>query len=91
MNEAMNAARAIVVSDQVGSGPDLVKPGENGSIVPVNDVDRLAAALADALASPERTAALGKRSLEIIEGWSFREDIAGLKRALAGVGLSCES
>ncbi len=91
VNEAMNAGRAIVVSDQVGSGPDLVKRGENGSIVPVNNVDRLAAALADALASPEHTAALGKRSLEIIEGWSFREDIAGLKRALAGVGLSCGS
>ena len=91
VNEAMNAGRAIVVSDQVGAGPDLVKPGENGSIVPVDDVDRLAAALADALASPARTTALGKRSLEIIEGWSFREDIAGLKQALMGVGLSCGS
>ena len=91
VNEAMNAGRAIVVSDQVGSGPDLVKPGENGSIVPVDDVDRLTGALADALASPARTAALGRRSLAIIEGWSFREDIAGLKQALAGVGLSCGS
>jgi glycosyltransferase involved in cell wall biosynthesis len=91
VNEAMNAGRAIVVSDQVGSGPDLVKPGENGSIVPVNDVDRLAVALADTLASPARTAALGRRSLEIIGDWSFREDIAGLKQALAGVGLSCGS
>ena len=91
VNEAMNAARAIVVSDQVGSGPDLVKPGENGSIVPVNDVDRLAAALADALSSPAQTAALGRRSLEIIEGWGFREDIAGLKQALAGIGLPCAS
>lgn len=89
VNEAMNAGRAIVVSDQVGSGPDLVKPGENGAIVPVDDVDRLAAALADALVSPARNAALGKRSLEIIDGWSFREDIAGLRQALAGVGLSC--
>lgn len=91
VNEAMNAGRAIVVSDRVGAGPDLVRPGENGGIVPVDDVDRLAAALADALASPARNAALGRRSLEIIEGWSFREDIAGLKQALIGVGLSCGS
>ncbi|HEY2892118.1 MAG TPA: glycosyltransferase family 4 protein [Dongiaceae bacterium] len=91
VNEAMNAGRAIVVSDQVGSGPDLVRPGENGSIVPVNDVDRLAAALAEALSSPAQTAALGRRSLEIIDGWGFREDIAGLKQALAGIGLPCVS
>ena len=91
VNEAMNAARAIVVSDQVGSGPDLVKPGENGAIVPVNDVDRLTAALSEALASPAHTAALGKRSLEIIDCWSFREDIAGLKHALGSVGLPCGS
>ncbi|HEY2112808.1 MAG TPA: glycosyltransferase family 4 protein, partial [Dongiaceae bacterium] len=45
VNEAMNAGRAIVVSDKVGSGPDLVKPGENGAIVPTGDVDALAGAL----------------------------------------------
>ena len=87
VNEAMNAGRAIVVSDKVGSGPDLVKPGENGAIVPTGDVDALAGALRDVLASPERSAAMGRRSLEIIDRWSFREDVAGLKQALAGIGL----
>jgi glycosyltransferase involved in cell wall biosynthesis len=91
VNEAMNAGRAIVVSDQVGAGPDLVKPGENGAIVPVGDIDRLAAALAASLASPAHTAALGRRSLEIIDRWGFREDIAGLKHALTSVGLPCGS
>ena len=87
VNEAMNAGRAIVVSDRVGSGPDLVRPGENGAIVAAGDADALAAALRDVLASRERTAAMGRRSLEIIEGWSFREDVAGLKQALAGIGF----
>jgi glycosyltransferase involved in cell wall biosynthesis len=86
VNEAMNAGRAIIVSDKVGSGPDLVHPGENGAIVPTGDADALAAALADVLASPARSEALGRRSLEIIERWSFREDVAGLKQALAGIG-----
>jgi hypothetical protein len=31
---------------------------------------------------------LGRRSLEIIDNWGFREDIAGVKQALAGIGLS---
>ena len=87
VNEAMNAGRAIVVSDQVGSGPDLVRQGENGAIFPVGDAAALAKALGDILAAPGRAAAMGRRSLEIIEGWSFREDIAGLKQALAGIGL----
>jgi len=91
VNEAMNAGRAIVVSDRVGSGPDLVKPGENGAIVPVEDANALAAALADALSSPARCAAMGRRSLEIIERWSFREDVAGLKQALAAIGLPCQA
>ena len=87
VNEAMNAGRAIVVSDRVGSGADLVKPGENGAVFPINDVDRLAAALAETLSSPARTAALGRRSLEIIDRWSFREDVAGVRQALAGIGF----
>jgi glycosyltransferase involved in cell wall biosynthesis len=90
VNEAMNAGRAIVVSDKVGSGPDLVRPGENGAIVPTGDADALAAALRDVLASPARTAAMGRRSLEIIERWSYREDVAGLKQALAGIGRPVE-
>jgi len=90
VNEAMNAGRAIVVSDKVGSGPDLVHPGENGAIVPMGDSDALAQAFRDVLASPARSAAMGRRSLEIIEHWSYREDVAGLKQALAGIGLRRE-
>jgi glycosyltransferase involved in cell wall biosynthesis len=90
VNEAMNAGRAVVVSDKVGSGPDLVRPGENGAIVPAGDADALAAAFREVLASPARTAAMGRRSLEIIERWSYREDVAGLKQALAGIGRPVE-
>jgi glycosyltransferase involved in cell wall biosynthesis len=87
VNEAMNAGRAVIVSNKVGSGADLVRPGENGAVVPAGDAAALAAALADVLASPERSAAMGRSSLEIIERWSFREDIAGLRQALAGIGF----
>jgi len=90
VNEAMNAGRAIIASDKVGSAADLVRPGENGAIFPVDDVDALAAALKHCLASPERSAAMGRRSLEIIRTWSFREDIDGLKQAIAGVGFPLE-
>src|SRR6202035_3262796 len=32
VNEVMNAARAVVISDQVGCGPDLLRDGVNGFV-----------------------------------------------------------
>jgi glycosyltransferase involved in cell wall biosynthesis len=85
VNEAMNAGRAIVASDQVGSAPDLVRPGVNGAIVPAGDEAALAAALADIVADPQRCRAMGEASRRLIAGWGFEQDVAGLKQALATV------
>lgn len=85
VNEAMNLGRPVVVSDQVGSGPDLVRDGENGFVVPAGDVGALAAALSALLADPGRARRMGRRSREIIDGWDFEADVRGLRRAL---GLS---
>ena len=85
VNEAMNAGCAIVVSDRVGAGPDLVETGLNGFITPVGDTAALQSALAEALADPERLAAMGRKSREIIADWGFAQDLAGLKAALAAV------
>ena len=42
VNEVMNAGRAVIVSDQVGCGPDLVRNGENGYIFQAGDITGLA-------------------------------------------------
>jgi glycosyltransferase involved in cell wall biosynthesis len=86
VNEAMNAGRAIIVNDRIGAGADLVSGGDNGFIYPVGDVAALATCLRSSVRDPARLAAMGRRSREIIDGWSFREDVAGLKQALAAVG-----
>jgi glycosyltransferase involved in cell wall biosynthesis len=86
VNEAMNAGRAVIVNDRIGAGADLVIGGENGFIYPVGDVEALATCLRSALRDPERLAAMGRRSRAVIDGWSFREDVAGLKQALAAIG-----
>lgn len=83
VNEAMNAARAIVVSDDVGCQVDLVTDGVEGCVYPVRDVDALTRALARVLATPETTRMMGQRALERIEHWSFEEDVAGLRQAIA--------
>jgi glycosyltransferase involved in cell wall biosynthesis len=77
VNEAMNAGRAVIVSDQVGCGPDLVKDGVNGKIFPAGDVDRLYASL-EAVLRDRRYIDMGRKSLEIIDGWGYEQDVAGL-------------
>ena len=85
VNEVMCAGRAVIASDRVGSAPDLVKQGENGAIFHVDKVDDLARAMREIVADPVKLAAMGRRSREIIDRWSFTEDITGLRQALASV------
>jgi glycosyltransferase involved in cell wall biosynthesis len=83
VNEVMCAGRAVIVSDMVGCAPDLVRPGENGAIFRTDDIAGMAAAIRDVMGDEARLAAMGRRSLELIDRWGFAEDIAGLREALA--------
>lgn len=85
INEVMNAGKAVVVSDQVGCAPDLVRPGENGFVYKTGDIDGLRQALMNIVNNPEKSRAMGEKSLEIVQKWSIKEDVAGLKQALAYV------
>jgi glycosyltransferase involved in cell wall biosynthesis len=85
INEVMCAGKAVICSDMIGAAPDLCRPGENGAIFRTDDVDDLARALAEVLGDAARLAAYGKRSREIVDRWSFREDVAGLRQALGAL------
>lgn len=82
VNEAMNFALPIIVSDQVGCGPDLVHPGENGFIYPMGNVEALAQCIEEVLSSPEQRAAMGARSHEIVAQYSIEENVRGILAAL---------
>ena len=84
VNEVMNAARPAIVTDDVGCAPDLIDDGVNGCIVPVGDVGALARALERVL-EPGVAEAMGQRAFERIQGWSFEEDVRGLRQALEHV------
>ncbi len=45
VNEAMCLGRPAIVSNHVGCGPDLIRPGETGWVFEAGRVDALAAAL----------------------------------------------
>ena len=85
INEVMNAGRAVIVSDEVGCAPDLVKSGENGYVFKAGDISDLRNALVSVLNNLEMTRDMGRKSLEIINHWGFREDIAGLHGALEAI------
>ena len=83
VNEAMNAGRAIVVSDEVGCQPDLVADGDNGCVFPAGDVAALTRALTRVLADPDACRRMGERSLERIQRFSFEQNSQALLRAFA--------
>jgi glycosyltransferase involved in cell wall biosynthesis len=65
--EAMEAGRAVVATDVPGGIPELVRDGENGLLVPLDDVPALAAAmrrLATDAALRERLGAAGRARWE---------------------------
>jgi glycosyltransferase involved in cell wall biosynthesis len=83
VNEVMNAGRAIIVTDHVGCGSDLVHDGVNGFVYPAFDVDALSVCLRRLIEDPALCTRMGENSLRIIERYSFEEDVAGLRGALA--------
>jgi len=83
VNEAMNAGRAVILSDDIGCQPDLVTDGIEGYVFPVRDVNALTEALRRVLATPEAAAQMGQRALDKINVWSFEEDIQALRQAIA--------
>lgn len=86
VNEAMNAGKAIVVSDQVGCQPDLVEDGDNGRVFPARNVSALADALANVLAVPAAYRKMGERSRERIQAFSFEANVRGLMQAFTAAG-----
>ncbi len=82
VNEVMNAGRTVIVSDQVGSGPDLVREGENGSLFPAGDVAALARKLDHWCGHEAAREQAGRKSLELISKWGFDEVLAGLREAI---------
>jgi glycosyltransferase involved in cell wall biosynthesis len=81
VNEAMNAGKAIVVSDQVGCQPDLVEDGDNGVVFSARNVGALVGSLAIVLADPVACRKMGERSLQRIQAFSFEANVQGLMRA----------
>lgn len=82
VNEVMNAGRPVIVSEDVGCSRNLVQNGVNGYVVKAHDPHALAESLRTLLACEATLPAMGARSLEIIQQFSFEDNIRGLRLAL---------
>ncbi len=85
VNEVMNAARPVIVSDQVGCHQNLVQNGVNGYVVKACDTRVLADSLRAVLAGEQTGQTMGAESLKMIQRYSFDENVAGIREALEHV------
>jgi len=82
VNEAMCFNLPIIVSDVVGCGSDLVKQEKNGYVFPLGDIEKLAQYLKDLIKDGKKRNSFGKKSFEIIQGYSHEKDIRGILSVL---------
>ena len=87
VNEVMCAGLPVVVAREVGCVPDLVHEGVNGAIFAAGDIGALAAALERIAGDATLRTNMGPQSRRIIDHWSFRECLTGLREALAKAGV----
>ena len=87
VNEAMAAGLPVVVTDRVGCGPDLVRHGVTGLVVPAASVTALGKALETLCAEVDRRAHMGSRARQLISQWTLadqaRNTTAAWRQALA--------
>jgi glycosyltransferase involved in cell wall biosynthesis len=86
LNEAMEFGLPLVVSEAVGAGPDLVRPGNNGFVFPVGDEEVLARILTDLVREEELRNRLGQASRMMIRDFSPENWARGMSRAIASLG-----
>jgi glycosyltransferase involved in cell wall biosynthesis len=79
VNEAMACGLAAIVSDHVGSGPDLVDPQHT---FPAGDVDRLAEIMATLAGDSAHLAAARAAAAARIAGWDCQHAADGILRGV---------
>lgn len=83
LQEALLYGKPVAVAEADGSQADLVRPGENGWILPPGEEDALVAVLREALGNPIRLNSMGEASRRIVrETATMEKMVAGFVQAL---------
>jgi len=82
VNEVMNAARPVIVSDDAGCAFDLVQDGINGYVFPTGNIEALTEALNRVLSPPGVAQQMGANAYNTIQHWGIEQDVEGIRKAL---------
>ena len=86
--EAMACGKAVVATG-VGGVPDVIKDGENGSIVPVNDADVLSSAIIELLGNECLRTKLGESARQkIVNDFTLEKELEGNLDVYRQLGLN---
>lgn len=87
VNEAMCFGLPIVVSSEVGCGPDLVRHGENGFVFPAGNIKKLSEHIKFFIENKSERKKFGTQSLKIIQDYDYKNHIKGIVDALNSIYL----
>ncbi len=82
VNEAAASGLPLVLSDRVGAAYDLLRDGENGFLVPAEDVAAAATALRRLAADPDLRGRMGERSRELARSWGYEPSVESFVAAV---------
>ena len=86
VNEAMNFSLPIIVSDQVGCGRDLVRPGWNGYVFDHNSEAELADRIVELAQDAQLRQSFGANSARLVTEYSVAHCAEGIVRAGRAAG-----
>lgn len=73
IQEAMSKGLPVITTDRCGAGTELVRNEENGYVVPCEDEQALASCIVSLLGDDEKLNSFGKKSLEIVRGYTIEK------------------
>lgn len=85
MNEAMNFALPVICTTSVGTAGDLVRPGKNGFLVSVGDIDGLAHSVRTLVEDRDLSVEMGRASRDIVSQYTFAKGAEGFVAAVRAV------
>jgi glycosyltransferase involved in cell wall biosynthesis len=85
VNEALNFALPVVVTDKVGCAADLVRDGWNGRVVSHRSAGDLAEAIGELVADGKQRRVFGERGRRLVEDYSLRACADGIVAACLAV------
>jgi glycosyltransferase involved in cell wall biosynthesis len=82
VTEAAASGLPLVLSDRVGAAYDLLRDGENGFLVPADDVAAAARALRTLADDPDLRRRMGDGSRELARGWGYEPSVENFVAAV---------